>query len=218
MSSVWDQRREIAANHLQQIALEQFVLHGYGNVSVEDVATAAGVSVRTFHRYFPSKQDVLLKRQAEIDQKVIDRLASLSHPTSPLRAIRDIYIELTEETVDLAPFRLWCQAMATAPEVEARAVGESRRDTNRVLRRIFAEWLGVDPDNDVRPDAMSAAVLGVNAAAVTRYLEADGKADLVAIYREAFDFLDGGLTNYLKNTPRRTRGDALVGSRPPAGS
>jgi TetR/AcrR family transcriptional regulator, regulator of mycofactocin system len=197
MSSVWDQRREITANHLQEIALELFVLKGYPNVNVDDVAAAAGISARTFHRYFPSKQDVLLKLQGEMDQKIVERLRSISHPASPLRAIRDVYIELTEQTVDLAPFRLWCRAIATAPDVEARAIGESRRVINDAMRRIFAQWLGVDPDVDVRPDAMSAAVLGVNAAAVTRYLESDGKADLVAIYLEAFDFLDSGLKDYV---------------------
>ena len=203
MSTVWAQHREVTANHLQEIALELFVLKGYPNVSVNEVAVAAGVSVRTFHRYFPSKQDVLLRRQAEIDGNIIVRLQALSNPQSPLREIRDILIELTEQAVDLAPFRLWCRAMATAPDVEARATGESRREISHVLRRIFAEWLGVDPDHDVRPDAMSAAVMGVNAAAVTRYLESDGQADLVAIYVEAFDFLDCGLKNYLEGNSSR---------------
>jgi TetR/AcrR family transcriptional regulator, regulator of mycofactocin system len=217
VSTVWAQHREVTANRLQDIALELFVLKGYPNVSVNDVSTAAGISVRTFHRYFPSKQDVLLNRQAEIDRKIIERLQALSHPESPLREIRDILIELTEQAVDLAPFRLWCRAMATAPDVEARATGESRREISHVLRRIFAEWLGVDPDHDVRPDAMSSAVMGVNAAAVTRYLESDGQADLVAIYVDAFDFLDCGLKNYLEGISSRRPVDGLVGVEGRAG-
>lgn len=217
MSTVWAQHREITADHLQQVALELFVFNGYPNVSVHDVAAAAGVSDRTFHRYFPSKQDVLLKVQAEIDQNIIERLEALSNPAFPLREIRDICIELTEEAVDLAPFRLWCRAMATAPDVAARATGESRREISRVLRRIFAEWLGVDPDHDVRPDAMSAAVMGVNAAAVSRYLESDGRDDLVAIYVEAFDFLDSGLKNYVKKNVSRPPGAGLLGAGRRAG-
>jgi AcrR family transcriptional regulator len=217
VSTVWVQHREVTANRLQEIALELFVLKGYPNVSVNDVAVAAGISVRTFHRYFPSKQDVLLNRQAEIDGNIIARFQALSHPRSPLREIRDILIELTEQAVDLAPFRLWCRAMATAPDVEARATGESRRVISHVLRRIFAEWLGVDPDHDVRPDAMSAAVMGVNAAAVAKYLESDGEADLVAIYVEAFDFLDSGLKHYLEGNSGRRPADGLVGVRGRAG-
>src|SRR5271163_3702799 len=72
--SGWDLRREDTTSRLRQIALELFVRRGYANVSVDDIAAAAGVSARTFHRYFPSKQDVLLQRRAEMDQRVIDRL------------------------------------------------------------------------------------------------------------------------------------------------
>jgi AcrR family transcriptional regulator len=201
--SGWEQRREVTANRLQEIALELFVRHGYPNVSVDDIAAAAGVSARTFHRYFPSKQDVLLQRAVVMEQTTIDRLLLVSNSRPPLRQIRDIYIELTEQAVDLASFRLWRRAMATAPDVQARAAGESRHRMTEVMRRIFAEWLGVDPDVEVRPDAMSAAVLGVNAVAVDRYVKADGREDLVALFLDAFDFLDRGMRDLDRASPRR---------------
>jgi AcrR family transcriptional regulator len=196
--SYWDRRREVNRDRLRGIALELFVRNGYPNVSVDAIATAAGVSARTFHRYFPSKQDVLLQYRAEMDRNFIDRLDRLSpaSSSSPLPDIGRIFIELTEESRDLAPFMLWRRAMATAPDVEARASGEGRRRVMVALRRVFAEWLGVDPDVDVRPDSMSAAILGVNAVAVERFVESRGTLDLVALLTEAFEFLDGGLRNY----------------------
>ena len=47
-------RREIAES-----ALGLFVRHGYEAVSVEAIAEEAGVSLRTFYRYFSAKDEVL---------------------------------------------------------------------------------------------------------------------------------------------------------------
>ena len=74
----------------------------------------------------------------------------------------------------------------------------------RAMRTVFAEWLGVDPETDVRPDAMSAAVLGVNAVAVERYMESDGEGDLVNLFLDAFEFLDRGMRHV---APTRGHGD-----------
>ncbi len=45
---------------LQRCALELFELHGFDEVTVEEVAQAAGVSHMTFYRHFPTKEAVVL--------------------------------------------------------------------------------------------------------------------------------------------------------------
>ncbi|MEU2616849.1 TetR family transcriptional regulator [Streptomyces sp. NPDC007157] len=44
---------------LQQAAARMFAEHGYQETAVKDIAAAAGVTERTFFRYFPSKEDLI---------------------------------------------------------------------------------------------------------------------------------------------------------------
>ncbi|WP_181784346.1 TetR family transcriptional regulator, partial [Pseudonocardia pini] len=48
-----------SAHHLAEVAQALFVEHGFEATSVDDIAAAAGVSRRTFFRYFSTKSDVL---------------------------------------------------------------------------------------------------------------------------------------------------------------
>jgi len=55
-----EQRRERNAREIQQAAMSLFAARGYAGVTVEDIAAEAGISERTFFRYFASKYHVLV--------------------------------------------------------------------------------------------------------------------------------------------------------------
>ena len=44
--------------HITDVALELFATHGFDEVSVDDVAQAAGIARRTLFRYYPSKNAI----------------------------------------------------------------------------------------------------------------------------------------------------------------
>lgn len=52
----------MTARKLSESAFALFDVHGFDNVTVAGIAAAAGVTSRTFYRYFPSKETVLLSR------------------------------------------------------------------------------------------------------------------------------------------------------------
>ena len=49
--------RRVMRAELGRIALELFAAHGYAETTVDDIAVAAGISKRSFFRYFQSKED-----------------------------------------------------------------------------------------------------------------------------------------------------------------
>jgi AcrR family transcriptional regulator len=65
-----DERRE----HLLHVGVELVGRHGTADISIEEIARAAGVSKGLLYHYFPTKTDffvaVLARSQAEMDQAV----------------------------------------------------------------------------------------------------------------------------------------------------
>jgi AcrR family transcriptional regulator len=52
-------KQQIVRNHIWAAALDLFYNAGFENTNVDQIAAAAGVSRRTFFRYFASKEDIL---------------------------------------------------------------------------------------------------------------------------------------------------------------
>ena len=207
---VLDLGRGAMNERLRESAIALFARDGYPNVSVSQIAAAVGVTPRTFYRYFSSKQDVILQTAADIDQNIISRIRQLGSVDKPVRAVRDVYIDLTRETRDLAPFRLWARAMETAPDVMARCVEESRRRVLLAIADVFAAWLGVDAESDPRPQAMSAAVVAVNFVTVERYVRSGGSEDLIELYKTSFEFLEKSLDHRKSTDGRRKSRDRAI--------
>jgi AcrR family transcriptional regulator len=86
---------------IETTALELYSAQGFDQTTVDQIADAADVSLRTFFRYFRSKEQVLFDHEVE----VVDRFRQLiaeQDPTLPsLEAVRRAYRQLAASTTDL---------------------------------------------------------------------------------------------------------------------
>jgi len=74
MKTLSERKRHAVRAGISEVAQELFVTQGFEATSVDQIATATGMSRRTFFRYFASKEDVLTGRFELIDEDIGDAL------------------------------------------------------------------------------------------------------------------------------------------------
>jgi AcrR family transcriptional regulator len=72
---------------LQEAAIELFGEHGYDRTTVADIAERAGLTERTFFRYFPDKREVLFSGSELLSQTMARALRDASPETPPWNAM-----------------------------------------------------------------------------------------------------------------------------------
>ena|SRR5436190_5406521 len=174
---------------LEAVALRLFEERGFADVTVEDIASEAQISVRTFYRYFSAKDDVL---QVHIDRRTEALRAALAaRPVdeAPLHSLR-LALEEVVAAEDTALLRRWITVIQATPSVLKGVVGGIQLKSQRAMTEFFGARLGL-PSDDLVPTMLAAAAGGVMQAAQTRWFFQGG--DLRTAFSEAFDVLERGV-------------------------
>ncbi|MBF9073624.1 TetR family transcriptional regulator [Streptacidiphilus fuscans] len=80
----WEQGAE---DRLREAALALFLEHGYENVTVAQITERAGLTRRTFSRYFADKRDVLFAGSDQLPAALADALRKADAQLTPFEAL-----------------------------------------------------------------------------------------------------------------------------------
>jgi AcrR family transcriptional regulator len=160
------ERSEMMTTQLEAVALRLFEERGF-DVTVDEIATEARISVRTFYRYFPAKEDVLQVRIDRRSEAVRAALASRPVDEPPLQSLRAALAEVVS-TEDAALVRRWTTVIAATPAVLKAVVGGIQLKSHRVTAEFLGTRFGLPADALV-PVMLAAAVGGVVQAAQTQW-------------------------------------------------
>ena len=84
-----EEHKQRTRSALEQAAARLFEERGFGATTVRDIAAAAGVGERTFFRYFPSKEDLVLQQVRDLIPGLMDRVRARPAREKPLAALRE---------------------------------------------------------------------------------------------------------------------------------
>ncbi|WP_376794420.1 TetR family transcriptional regulator [Thermogemmatispora sp.] len=82
-------KKRLLQEAIEEAALKLFVQRGYEETSIQDIAEAVMISPRTFFRYFPSKEAVLLGPTRAVMQAGLEHLRALPPGQSGIEGARD---------------------------------------------------------------------------------------------------------------------------------
>ncbi|WP_052068109.1 TetR/AcrR family transcriptional regulator [Rhodococcoides fascians] len=80
---------EGVARRLATAALDLFEAHGFDNVTVTDIAERAGVTSRTFFRYFPNKETIVLDIWDQTNRDLIQAITVVAAQGTVLSVLKE---------------------------------------------------------------------------------------------------------------------------------
>lgn len=195
-----ERKRLETRNCISQAALQLTLENdGLQNVSPDEIAERAGVSARTFHNYFHS-------REAALGALPGDRARRVALAFSERPAEEPFDVALAEAVVaeytlghepEKAGVRKLREIMAEggySKEALRRVMDEegarphlleSMRQLEEQLTPVIAERLGLDPNEDLLPRIVAAAVNGAVRVATKYWLHEDVDVPYTALLRQA---------------------------------
>ena len=154
-------RRRQTTHDVSGTALLLFSTRGFASTTVEEIAAEAGISPRTFFRYFATKEDAALFGFIEIDDALDQLHLAGTDPEAAVSAIQSLYSGLLEDMQGprLERFVQVQRLTETVPSI--RHAADSRfRDMTRKICDVLVEALGPDRTLEARVAAeVQAAVL-----------------------------------------------------------
>ncbi|MET8627564.1 TetR family transcriptional regulator [Kitasatospora sp. NPDC004669] len=206
------QTRELLAD----TAMGLFAERGFEQVTVVEVARAAGVSPNTVFNYFPTKEDLFFDRQDEVVAHLAEVVRQRPTGSSAVDAVRaDLLTAVAdgEPTVGLNPqMAAFWRIVDDSPALRARLLELGER-AEAALAAVLAEESGAgEPgareseagENDPLPRVVAGAVAGAHRAVLAEIRRAmvagepieAVRARVEAAVDRAFGLLASGLADY----------------------
>lgn len=199
-SGLRERKKQEARQRISDVATALFIEHGFDNVTVAEVAEAAGFSKVTVFNYFPRKEDMFLDLQSEAEELLVGAIRGRPPGQPVAEAVRALMHRLLVEKHPLsgalphmAPFG---RVVADSPALCSRA-REQRDELAATVATLVTEETG-DPAGatligGLLLTAVSTAVTTPIRRLVAGHAVAAVAADQPGVIDHAFDLLVNGI-------------------------
>jgi AcrR family transcriptional regulator len=180
--------RDAVRSRISEVAIDLFDEHGFENVTVEQIAASAGISARSFHRYFTAKEDAVIAEPVGWGEYVRDQFAERPADEPVWDGLRAAYESLLAMPGrDDARGKRAMRVLGSTPTLRARNL-EKHLVWARLLTPLVAERIG-GPDAVLRAVAIVQASLSCFDIALTNWALDGTSTEPVTLLRTAFNAL-----------------------------
>lgn len=184
--SLRERARRAVETEIADVAMGLFIQNGFDATTIDQIASAAGISRRSFFHYFRSKEDLVLGDTDALGETV--RLALEARPAeeSAWEAIRAALQTLQSQGAPTSEQLAVARMYHEVPSLRARHLEKHLRWQTLLAPGIQGRLgLADSAEPDPRARAFVAAALACLDAAVDAWCESDGTADVVDLFDEA---------------------------------
>lgn len=176
-------RRAVRAE-LAAIALGLFAERGFDETTVDEIAQAAGLTKRSFFRYFPAKEDAVFGGVDVTGEQVVQDIRARPADEDPWQSLHQVLrhwqqqIHASEQA--LASLRL----IESTPSLRAR-LHQKRAQWRQQVSDALRDRPGTNLDS-FTADLLTNAATAVLDTVSQQWLRTDGTADRTALLDRAF--------------------------------
>jgi AcrR family transcriptional regulator len=166
-------------------AVRLAIERGLENVRVQDIADAVNVSRRTFTNYFSSKEEAIASLSTGRLDRATEALANRPTDEPLAGSLAEVFAAEHEAATQLdrervVPIRM----LMTSPALFGEYL-KTQVEAEEPLAMVIAERTGADPQGDLYPHVLAAAVIAVVRAATGHWAATGGTSSLPDLIRQA---------------------------------
>jgi AcrR family transcriptional regulator len=172
-----ERTRRLAQTELTSVAQDLFVAQGYDQTTVDQIAAAAGMSKRTFFRYFPSKDDLVIGKYdlfADRMAEALDERPADEPIWESLRRVFDLTLDYVQDDHQRARNDAMEEIVRSTPQLHARYLEKMQRVQELLIGRVAVRLTSRDRvGTDPRPAAIVGAAFACMQAARQAWFASD---------------------------------------------
>lgn len=185
-AGLWQRSRRAAYAEITTVAMRLFLDQGFEATTVDQIASTAGISRRSFFRYFGTKEDVLLGDLASQGERVRDALEQVPATVGPWEALRQALHAVDALDVEPGTTLKIATMMYQTSSLRSRSI-EKHLHWQSLLVPDVRRRLGLAEDDvtDPAPAAIVASAIACLDAAGELWTRGGGAGDLAELYDRA---------------------------------
>jgi AcrR family transcriptional regulator len=187
-----ESKKDATRRALVLAANRRFHRQGFEATTIDEICADAGISRRTFFRYFATKEALAFPHRAERLQRFVELLDGAPPDESPLTSLRRIaQVFAREYSANREQLIAQQKLIAATPSLIAYE-HDIDRDWENAMAEAFALHLPRGRDKELRARLLAGAAIGVIRATMRHWFAMDGRVDLGKLGSQALDALQDG--------------------------
>jgi AcrR family transcriptional regulator len=204
-------KQQVVRNAIYNAAIELFAAKGFDETTVEEVAKAAGVSRRSFFRYFASKDDLLAQNVVHYGDVLTAAITACPPAFTPLETVRETVLSVIKHTVATPVTR-------QVIEISQRSASARQAHLSRMMNvedsvaAAFAARLRSASGDHLKPRLLATLTLSIINVAIISWYRGEYQ-DLSTAAKQAFSHLARIVCDQSSST--QSKEDVVTGRKLP---
>ncbi|GAB2485968.1 TetR family transcriptional regulator [Nocardiopsis aegyptia] len=187
---LWTRTRRAAYAEITDIAMRLFLSQGFDATTIDEIASASGISRRSFFRYFGTKEDIVLSDLVREGEEARRALEERPESEPPWTALRNVVLSVSGPSHDHERRLKVTKMMYETPSLRSRCFEKHLQWQEQIVpevRRRLAGEHAVEQWPDVRARSLVASAIACLDIAGEAWARADGDVPLGELLEAAFD-------------------------------